>query len=83
MGGECWINNLHFHLVNTDTIFSSGRSTVTTFPIEKTNTRVFLESTLNHLDESEINMFKVGVTFFETTEWPIPAFVIKPIATEG
>lgn len=28
-------------------------------------------------------MFKVGVTFFETTEWPIPAFVIKPNATEG
>ncbi len=27
-------------------------------------------------------MFKVGVTFSETTDWPIPAFVIKPKPTE-
>ena len=53
-----------------------------TFPIEQAGTRVFLESTLKHLDEGEINMFKVGVTFSETTDWPIPAFVIKPKPTE-
>ena len=43
---------------------------------------MILSSTLKHLDEAEINMFKVGVTFSETTEWPIPAFVIKPIQNE-
>lgn len=37
-----------------------------------------LDSSLKHLDENEINMFKVGVEFLLTNDWPTPTFIIKP-----
>ncbi len=78
MGAECWINNLHFHLVNTNFLFTPQVSSITTFPIEMARTKVFLESSLKHNDDTEINMYTVGVTFALTEDWPIPTFVIKP-----
>lgn len=79
MGAECWINNLHFHLLNSDSIFTSALTSIQTFPIEHAETKVFLESTLTHTAPEEINMFTIGVSFALTENWPIPAFVIKPI----
>ena len=43
---------------------------------------MFLESNLQHTDEGEINMFSIGVQFSVTTDWPIPAFVVKPMPSE-
>lgn len=83
MGAECWINNLHFHLVSTDHLFTPDITPINAFPIERAKTSVFLESTLKHNDENEINMFTVGVTFALTEDWPIPAFVIKPKPSES
>lgn len=82
MGAECWINNLHFHLVSTDSLFTSSLTPITTFPIESARSKVFLESTLKHNDENEINMFSVGITFAMTEDWPLPTFIIKPIPIE-
>lgn len=79
MGAECWINNLHFHLLNTTDLFNE---TLTKFPIEESPSQVFLESTLKHKEEGEINMFSVGVRFAVTTEWPVKAFVVTPIKDE-
>ena len=76
MGAECWINNLHFHLLNTDEIFNQENLTSKTFPIEAAATEIFFRSTLKHRNEEEINMFSIGVQFSLTTDWPIPAFVI-------
>ena len=82
MGAECWINNLHFHVLQTDQIFKDGITTLSHFPIEDAETSVFLESNLQHTDEGEINMFSIGVQFLLTTDWPIPAFVVKPMPSE-
>lgn len=61
MGAECWINNLHFHLVSNDSLFNPSITSIKSFPIESAATKLFFESSLKHNDENEINMFSVGV----------------------
>jgi hypothetical protein len=79
MGGECWINNLHFHILNGTEVFpSTGK-----FPIESAEVKTFLSSSLKHNDEGEINMFSVGVSFGTTQNWPVQAFVVKPLPVES
>jgi hypothetical protein len=77
MGAECWINNLHCHLLSTSKVFGEGK----VFPIESAATETFLKSTLKHKAEDEINMFSIGVEFAVTTDWPIKAFVVRPLAS--
>ncbi|CAI2372990.1 unnamed protein product [Moneuplotes crassus] len=78
MGAECWINNLHFHLLSTDNVFSEVEDTKK-FPIEDAPLVKILDSTLQHKSEDEINMYSVGVEFYITEEWPVKAFVVKPL----
>jgi len=78
MGAECWINNLHFHLLSTNHVFSEIEE-VERFPIENCSTKKILDSTLQHKSEDEINMYSVGVEFYLTEEWPVKAFVVKPL----
>lgn len=89
MGAECWVNNLHFHLLSTNNVFSEVEE-VEKFPIENTSLIKFLDSTLQHKSTDEINMYSIGVEFYLTEEWPVKAFVVKPfkknteeVETEG
>ena len=82
MGAECWINNLHFHILNTDEIFKAEEYKFKTFPIEQSPIELLFQSTLQHRNEDEINMFSTGVRFSVTSEWPVPAFVIEPWQSE-
>lgn len=79
MGAECWINNLHCHLLSTSKVFGEGQ----VFPIEAAATETFLKSSLKHKAEDEINMYSVGVEFSVTTDWPIKAFVVRPLPSEA
>lgn len=82
MGAECWINNLHFHLLSTHHIFQEVED-VKKFPIEDTKLTKILDSTLQHKSADEINMYSVGVVFYVTEEWPVKTFVVKPLKKEG
>jgi hypothetical protein len=75
MGADCIINNLHFHVIETDQLFSSG---VEQFPIEVADKNLFFTSTLKHKDENEINMYNCGVRFGETVGWPVRTLLISP-----
>lgn len=82
MGAECWINNLHFHLLSSHLVFNEIED-VKKFPIETTPVTKFLDSTLQHKSEDEINMYSIGVEFYTTDEWPVKTFVIKPLKGEN
>jgi len=75
MGADCIINNLHFHVIETDKLFSPD---VEQFPIETADKSLFFTTTLKHKDEGEINMYNCGVRFGETVGWPVRAFLISP-----
>lgn len=77
MGAECWINNLHFHLLSSHLVFHEFED-IKVFPIEKCAISKFLESSLQHKSADEINMYNVGVSFYTTDEWPVKTFVVKP-----
>jgi hypothetical protein len=81
MGAECWINNLHFHLLSSHLIFKEVDG-VERFPIENCALNKILDSTLQHKSADEINMYSVGVEFYITEGWPIRTFVIKPLKKE-
>lgn len=81
MGAECWINNLHFHLLSSHLVFKEFEG-VENFPIEGCKINKILDSTLQHKSEDEINMYSVGVEFYITEDWPIKTFVIKPLKKE-
>ena len=78
MGAECWVNNLHFHLLATNNVFSEIEE-VDRFPIEDTTLIKILDSTLQHKSADEINMYSTGVEFYITEEWPVTTFVVKPL----
>ena len=75
MGADCIINNLHFHVLNTDQLFGTG---IDTFPIESAEKRLFFKSTLKHRKEGEIDMYNCGVRFGEILNWPIRALLLSP-----
>jgi hypothetical protein len=81
MGAECWINNLHFHLLSSHLVFSEIED-LKVFPIEKAPISKILDSSLQHKSADEINMYNVGISFFLTDEWPVKTFVIKPLKKE-
>ncbi len=59
MGAECWVNHLHFHLINMDYIFKQLPPSAVPdhrFPIELAETVAFYESNLEHKKEGELNM---------------------------
>jgi hypothetical protein len=82
MGAECWINNLHFHLLSSHLVFNEVED-VNVFPIENTPLKNILDSTLQHKTADEINMYNVGVKFYVTEEWPVKTFVVKPHKKES
>ena len=75
MGADCIINNLHFHVIETDKLFGAG---VEQFPIETADKNLFFTSTLKHIDEGEINMYNCGVRFGEVVGWPVRTLLISP-----
>lgn len=75
MGADCIINNLHFHVLNTDTLFGEG---VENFPIEHANKRLFFKSSLRHRKEGEINMYNCGVRLGELVGWPLRTLLLSP-----
>lgn len=81
MGADCWVNNLHFHLLSSNLVFNEIEET-DVFPIEKCSITKILDSTLQHKSEDEINMYNVGVAFYTTDDWPVKSFVVKPLKTD-
>ena len=75
MGADCIINNLHFHVLETDLLFGQGAEQ---FPIEAADKNLFFTSTLKHIDEGEINMYNCGVRFGEVVGWPVRTLLISP-----
>lgn len=75
MGADCIINNLHFHVLETDLLFGEGAEQ---FPIESADKSLFFTSTLKHKDEEEINMYNCGVRFGEVVGWPMKTLLISP-----
>ena len=75
MGADCIINNLHFHVLDTELLFGNS---VEMFPIEAADKRLFFTSTLRHKDEGEINMYNCGVRFGEVVGWPMKTLLISP-----
>ena len=75
MGADCIINNLHFHVLETDLLFGQGAEQ---FPIEAADKSLFFTSTLKHKDEGEINMYNCGVRFGEVVGWPVRTLLISP-----
>lgn len=79
MGAECWVNNLHFHVLLADKMFQDIQG-IDKFPIEYCGLKKFMSSDLQHKNESEINMFSYGVEVSLVEDWPIHTFVVKPSA---
>lgn len=75
MGADCAINNLHFHLVDTEAIFGDPEAM---FPIEEAEKQLFFTSNLQHIDKSELNMYNCGVRFGELTTWPVHCLLLSP-----
>jgi hypothetical protein len=80
MGADCIANNLHFHIVFADKLFTdvTGKSE---FPIENDSKKLFFKSSLKHKTEDEINMYNCGVRFGEVTGWPIKTLILSPDIT--
>ena len=75
MGADCIINNLHFHVLQTDALFGQDREM---FPIEQADKQLFFKSTLKHRAEGEIDMFNCGVRFGEVVGWPVRTLLLSP-----
>ena len=75
MGADCIINNLHFHVLKTNSLFGDS---VEQFPIETADKQLFFKTDLKHKSESEINMFNCGVRFGEVQGWPVQTLIISP-----
>lgn len=80
MGADCITNNLHFHLLNADSLFDGKE----VFPIETADKKLFFKTDLKHKSADEINMYNCGVRFGEVFNWPLKALLISPdIADES
>lgn len=75
MGADCIVNNLHFHVMNTDSLFGEN---VEMFPIELADKAAFFKTSLKHKSSDEINMYNCGVRFGEVVGWPMQALLISP-----
>jgi hypothetical protein len=75
MGADCIINNLHFHVMTTESLFGAG---VEQFPIEQADKQLFFKSNLKHKAEGEIDMFNCGVRFGEVVDWPMQTLLLSP-----
>lgn len=71
LGANCYYNHIYFELVYLDNLCRN-------LPVEEFPKAVILQSTLQHKDENEINMFNVGVTLSELPEYPVGCLVIEP-----
>jgi len=80
MGADCAINNLHFHLVDTEAVFGNPEAS---FPIEEAEKQLFFTSNLQHLDKSELNMYNCGVRFGELLNWPVKTLLLSPELGSG
>jgi len=80
MGADCAINNLHFHLVDTEKIFGSAEAV---FPIEEAEKKLFFTCNLQHIDKSELNMYNCGVRFGELLNWPVQTLLLSPELGSG
>lgn len=74
MGADCIANNLHFHIIYTDSVFNELQC----FPIEQANKKLFFRTSLQHKNRDEINMYNCAVRFGELTNWPLKAIVLAP-----
>lgn len=75
MGADCIINNLHFHVFTTDSLFGT---TGQTLAIESADKKLFYKSNLKHRDTDEINMYNCGIRFGEVINYPLRALLISP-----
>ena len=75
MGADCIVNNLHFHVMQTDALFGEG---VESFPIEQADKQLFFKSSLQHKAEGVINMFNCGVRLGEVVGWPVQTLLLSP-----
>ena len=68
MGADCIINNLHFHVLDCESLLGEG---IEMFPIEEADKAAFFKTTLKHKSADEINMYNCGVRFGEVVGWPM------------
>ena len=71
LGANSDINHLHFHVLFAETFGG--------FPVERCPRKLLIESTLQHKNADEINMFSIGIRLFEV-EYPAKCLVISPVA---
>lgn len=71
LGANTDVNHLHFHLMFLNELGLEK------FPIEDSEKNVIIDSTLQHRDQGEINMFSVGVKLFQV-EYPAKCLLITP-----
>ena len=75
MGADCIINNLHFHVLDCESLLGDGCEM---FPIEMADKAAFFKTSLKHKSADEINMYNCGVRFGEVSGWPMQALLISP-----
>ena len=69
LGANSDVNHLHFHVLFAETFEG--------FPIEKCTRKLLIESSLQHKNVDEINMFSIGVRLFEA-EYPAKCLIVSP-----
>jgi len=75
MGADCIINNLHFHVLTTESLFGANTEM---FPIEQAGKQLFFKTSLKHKNPDEIDMFSCGVRFGNTVGWPVQTLLLSP-----
>lgn len=72
MGADCIINNLHFHVLDCESLLENQYSDPPeAFPIEMADKAAFFKTSLKHKSADEINMYNCGVRFGEVVGWPM------------
>lgn len=73
LGANAQINQLHLHLFFLDQL-----SQISGLAVESANRNLLHECSLKHRDESEVNMYDVGVLLHEVVDYPLRCFLITP-----
>jgi hypothetical protein len=69
LGANSDVNHLHFHVMFSDSFGG--------LPVEKAQRKLLIESSLQHKNSEEINMFSMGIRLFEVS-YPAKCLLICP-----
>lgn len=81
LGAGSTVNQLHFHLLFADLLYHSvpdAGNADALLPIELADKLPFYETTLQHKDTGEFDLFSIGVILMETFSFPLPTIILQP-----